>query len=80
MSGTAISVLALPRFLEVALIRAGYSHLDDLDGIDADELATGTTPLTLLHTPGSNPLLVFRGRSEDLERNSTRCAQAGRIP
>lgn len=42
MSGTAISVLALPRFLEVALIRAGYSHLDDLDGIDADELATGT--------------------------------------
>ncbi|KAJ9108727.1 hypothetical protein QFC21_000047 [Naganishia friedmannii] len=40
MANPTVSVLALPRFLEVALIRAGYSHLDDLDGIDADELAT----------------------------------------
>ncbi|KAJ9125104.1 hypothetical protein QFC22_000057 [Naganishia vaughanmartiniae] len=40
MSNLSISILALPRFLEVALIHAGYSHLDDLENIDADELAS----------------------------------------
>ncbi|KAJ9104764.1 hypothetical protein QFC19_003905 [Naganishia cerealis] len=40
MAGPAVSALALPRFLEAALIQAGYTHLDDLDAVAPDELAT----------------------------------------
>lgn len=47
MSRHPVSQLALPRFLESALVAAGYSHLDDLDGVDADELAAGTSPFSV---------------------------------
>lgn len=51
-----IATLALPRFLEAALVGAGYKDLEDLDGVDAEELAAD--------------LKIARGTAEDVIRQA----------